>query len=197
MKKKILTIFILLALFCTSKAQTGINGLYLNIADFKAGKITEPVDCASGKSAIRVSNFFLSPYVFIRQQNEKIRIPINQVYAFENCDDQIYRIWNEKAYLLRDSSYFNIYEYTSWQTVKVWTSRMTRVRQKQMTNYFISINDSSPIIPLSLTNLLNTVGENSNAGRLIADQFADDKSLLQREGDTFHLNQILIEKSTD
>lgn len=193
MKNSIILIVILLVAIQFGHAQNGLPGIYRTVTEFNAGKPSEVLDCKHGKKTIRVSSFFLSPYLFFRQQDEKLKIPIEQVYAFFDCDQQLYRICGYKAYKLCDSTYFNIYSYTAWESVKVRTSRMTHLEKKRVTHYYFSPGDSSKIAPLSLNEVLLAVGDDPEKRQLIIQNFPSTKSLLKTDGDSFLLNKILSE----
>jgi len=191
MKNKLIWIVILMEIVMTGKAQEENKGIYLSVNDFKSNRISVPVDCQRRKKAIRVSNFFLRPYVYIYTNEGKQKIPEDQVYAFRDCEDNLYRLWDQQAYRVCDTSALRIYRYTHWKTMKVWTSRMLRFRDKRVTDYFFSKNDSSEIIPLTRDQLAAAFEGNDQVVSLLGKNFSDDHSLRKKQNGHFLINYYL------
>ena len=191
MKNKLIWIIILMQIVTTGKAQDEKPGLFLSVRDFKSNRISLPVDCQHRKKAIRVRDFFLHPYVYIHTTGGKQKIPEDQVYAFRDCRNNLYRLQDGKAYLICDTSALKIYRYTHWKTIKVRTSRMLRFRDKRVTDYFFSKNDSSEVFLLTVDHLTAAFKGNDQVLSLLRKNFSDDRSLRKKQNGRFLINQYL------
>ena len=196
MQTKIRLMLILTWISLAGTAQERDRGLYFSVSDFKSGHPSVRVNCHYGKRAIRVGDFFLHPYLYVYVEDQKVRVPMEQVYAFQACDDQVYRLWKGKAYMLCDSSGLRIYRYTDWVTQKVSTSRMLHFRKERVTTYFFSLNDSTPLVSLTPQHVLDALGNDETLRQLITETFPSARSLRQRDGDSFVLNRVLGEYLT-
>jgi hypothetical protein len=196
MKSKYLFIVVLWLNVLTVKAQQN-GGIYYTESAFRTQQISIPANCQLGKKAIQVSDFFLRPYVYIQTGQGKIKIHQDSIYAIQNCDGNIYRIWKQKAYLLSDNGKLKIYSYNYAETVKKRTLRSIRYERKPRTDYFFSVNDTSAIVPLTLTNVRLALLSNSRFDKEIELAFPDDASLKTMQGNQFRINQFISEKTNN
>lgn len=193
--KKILIIVLWLNILTVQAQQTG--GIYYTESAFRTQQISIPANCQLGKKAIRVSNFFLRPYVYIQTGQGKVKIHEDSIYAIQNCEGNIYRIWKQKAYLLSDNGKLKIYSYDYQETVKKRTVWSIRYEQKPRTDYFFSVNDTSEIIPLTLTNVRLALLSNKQFDKELELAFPDDASLKTIQGNQFRINQFISDKTNN
>ena len=193
MKDKIILIVILTNIMMTGKAQDEKKGLFLSVNDYKADHISIPITCEKKKKAIRVSDFFLRPYVTFYTSQGKQQIPINQVFAFRDCRNHSFRIWNQKAYRICDTSALKIYSLAHWRPDRMQALRSPHFHHvdKYVTDYFFSRNDSSEIIPLTCAQLVTAFEKSEGVVNLIHAHFGDNRSLKEKCGDQFLINYYL------
>ncbi len=170
-------------------------GIYNTALDFRTKQISIAADCQSGKKTIQVSDFFLRPYVYIRTEQGKLKIHEDSIYAIQYCDGSIYRIWNQKAFQLLDNGKLQIYSYNYTETVKKRTLRSIRYEQKPVTDYFFSENDTSEIIPLTLTNVRLVLLSNKQFDKDLKLAFPNDSSLRTMQGNQFRINEFISNKT--
>lgn len=192
MKPINLLIIVLWLNILTVKAQQ-TGGIYCTGSAFRAQQISIPANCQLGKKAIQVSDFFLRPYVYIQTEQGKIKIHEDSIYAIQNCDGNIYRIWKQKAYLLSDNGKLKIYSHDYTETVRKRTLRSIRYERKPMTDYYFSVNDTSEIVPLTLTNVRLALLSNKQFEKELKHAFPDDASLKTKLGNQFRINQFITE----
>jgi hypothetical protein len=195
MKQSYILTMMLWITILSIKAQQPGAGIYLNVSDFRNKRVRIPVNCEFGKNAMQVSNFFLRPYVYLQTTEGKIKIHEDSIYAIQNCDGIIYRLWKQKAFQLIDTGNLQIYGYTYTGTVKVRTSRFIRFEQKQMVDYYFSSDDSSAIIPLTQVNVRLALLTDKNLDKALITTFPNDISLTSKQGYHFKINQFLSSKS--
>lgn len=177
----------------TVKAQQ-TGGIYRTEPAYRAQQISIPANCGLGKKAIQVSDFFLRPYVYIQTAQGKIKIHEDSIYAIQNCDGAIYRIWRQKAYLLSDNGKLKIYCHASEELVGKRTLRSIRYERKPMTDYYFSVNDTSRIVPLTRTNVKLALLSEKQLEKQFELAFPDDASLKTMQGNQFRINQFIANK---
>lgn len=166
-------------------------GVYRTVTDYKKHNISIPADSKYGKQAVKVSDFFLRPYVYIRTVSGTQKISIDSVFAVRCSNGNLFRVCNKTAYMIVDTSYLKIYSYTYMGSVKCRSSRGICFRSKLITNYYFSVNDSSKIIPLTLINLRPTLKLNTDLEKKLTSTFPDDKSLQSKKTNSFMINDFL------
>jgi hypothetical protein len=191
----LLIIVLWLNILTVNAQQTG--GIYRTESAFRPQQISIPANCQLGEKAIQVSDFFLRPYVYIHTDQGKIKIHEDSIYAIQNCEGNIYRIWKQKAYLLSDNGKLKIYSYNYAETVKKRTVWSILYEQKPMTDYFFSVNDTSAIVPLTLTNVRLALLSNKQFDRELELAFPDDASLKTMQGNQFRINQFISDKKNN
>lgn len=167
-------------------------GIYSTVTDYRSKQISIPANYQFGKKAIQVSDFFLRPYVYIKTEHGKVKYHEDSLYAIKDNKGNIFRIWNRKAYLLTDTGKLQIYSNTYMGTVKIRTSRGFRFEQKQMTDYYFSVDDTSEIVPLTLMNVRLALLTNKKLDALLRKSFPNDATLQSHKNNQFEINQFIL-----
>jgi hypothetical protein len=182
----------LLILMCYTHIQAQQPcGVYSTVSDYKKQNISIPADSRYGKHAVKVSDFFLRPYVYIRTVSGTKKISIDSVFAVRCSNGNLFRVCNKTAYTIVDTSYIKIYSETHLGHVKCCPVRGICLRNKLITNYFFSVNDSSQIIPLTLLNLRYALKVSNDLDRKLSSTFPNDKSLQSKKTNSFMINDFL------
>ena len=187
---------IILAVICSflcinTHSQTNYISIYKNQADFREKVNPLIVNCKKGNNSFRVSNMFFSPYLYIKTDSYKTKIPLDSVYAYTDNKGNNYRIWDKSAFLLCESGILQIYSQPQWITIKIQTSRSYRYENKKVLSYFFAISDTSKILPLTLNNIFREMYCDKKSYKELISQFPDDKSLTKKDEDEFILNQFI------
>lgn len=169
-------------------------GIYRTASAYRIKQISIPANCQFGKKAIQLSDFFLRPYVYIRTEQGKIKIHADSIYAIQDCEGNIYRIWKQEAFLLSDNGKLKIYSHIFPETVKVRTAHSIRYEKKPKTHYYFSVSDGSPIVPLTLSNVRLALLTDKELDRQLKLEFPDDASLKLQQGKQFKINQFISDK---
>jgi hypothetical protein len=185
---------ILLFGYISIHAQQPCGGIYYNISDFCAKQISIPAFSQFGRKAVVISDFFLRPYVYIKTEKGRMKVHEDSIYAVQYCNGDIYRIWERSAYLLEETGQLDIYSYTYLGKVKVRTSRGTRLKQKQITDYYFSENDTSEILPLTLTNVRLALLMDKKLDNELIQSFSNDSLLKAKQNSQFKINQFISSK---
>ena len=93
----------------TEKKEPTLAGVYLTLADYKAGKITYDIDCSNEKQKIKLHDFFTKPYFDVNHKGEKHTLQKKDVYGYRDCHDNMFRFFNNEEYQLAESGSINIY----------------------------------------------------------------------------------------
>ncbi len=192
MMKPIYLIFIML--LCGSFLSLGQQscGVFNTAEDYKSHRISVQGDCLFGKNAIQVSDFFLRPYIYIKTENEKIKIHQDSIYAIQNCKGEMYRIYKQEAFLLVDTGVLNIYSHSYIGKIVIRTSKGIKYKDKKMTDYYFSVDDSAVIVPLTVTNVRLSLLINKDLDRIILQQFSNNKPLWVKSDDSCNINAFLL-----
>ncbi|OFY24412.1 MAG: hypothetical protein A2W98_05195 [Bacteroidetes bacterium GWF2_33_38] len=175
----------------TSYAQTTQCGIYKTVDDFKNQQISIHGNCEFGKKAVQISDFFLRPYIYIKTEKGKIKTLQDSIYAVKDCAGNVYRIWHQKPYQLIEKGVFNIYSYKYLGTIKKRTSRSVRFEHKEMTAYYFSVDDSSEIFLLTLTNVRLALLTDKDLDNNLLKTFPDNQSLWSITNKQFNINSFL------
>lgn len=176
-------------------AQQPCGCIYRTASDFQEKRISIPADCKYGKKAVVIVDFFLRPYVHIKNNLGKLKIHKDSIYAVQDCKGNIYRIFKQKDFLLLDTGRLHIYSYSYNGTVKKRYSRGIRFVHKQLTGYYFSENDTSEIIPLTLTNVRLALLTNKELDRQLIHTFPNNDSLKIKQGNRFKINLFISDKT--
>lgn len=174
-----------------SYAQTNLCGIYKTVDDFKNQRISIPGNCNYGNKAVQISDFFLRPYIYLKTETGKAKYHQDSIYAVQDCAGNMYRIRHQKSFQLIEKGNLNIYSYKYTGTIKKRTSRSVRLVQKEMTAYYFSVNDSSEVLPLTVTNVRLALTANKELDKALVTNFPDNKSISANTGNAFVINTFL------
>jgi len=181
---KTIRIFFVAALFMnalsafaqTTNKEAAHSGIYLTLANFHAGKLTYEIDCSKEKHKIKLHDFAGKAYIDVIHDGVKHTLQKKDIYAFVDCDNNVFRFFNNSEYQLHESLAISIYskqesqsEYKSFKLVDV---------------YYFSVGDTGAIKPLTIENLKYAFPDNHKFHDMLDAQFKDVTDIA--EFDTFH-----------
>ena len=85
------------------------SGIYLTLTDFHAGKLTYEIDCSSEKHKIKLHDFANKSHIDVIHDGMKYTLQKKDIYAFADCDNHVFRFFNNSEYQLHESLPINIY----------------------------------------------------------------------------------------
>jgi VIT1/CCC1 family predicted Fe2+/Mn2+ transporter len=167
-----------------------VQGIYLNAATFRSGKLTRPTD------KIRLKQFFISPEIITIEQGKKTVFYKDSIFAIQLTNGENYRFIKRTPYLIADTS--SLYIYTR-KTVKA-TNRQAGSHNISVavpvTYYYFSYGNHKTIYSLTLANLRKYVLTDATIHLAVCNKFTTDEMLQKINEKTghFELNETILSK---
>ncbi|MGE4568522.1 MAG: hypothetical protein AB7C90_04965 [Bacteroidales bacterium] len=181
---------LLFLLFPSAQAQPGC-GIYRSYEDFMQQTISLPADPSLGRGAVRVSDLFLRPYVYVRTDSTHVKVPMDSIYALRCGNGRLFRVYQQQAYEVVDTGSIKIYTTNATRVVRRWRARGYRFFEEPSVRFFFSTDYRSPIEPLTLNHLRLALPLDTKAEALLAERFPDDASLCKKSANQFLINQFI------
>lgn len=128
-------------------------GLYTTPGDLKNDHLSIRADLSAGRHAIVVSDFFMRPYICIRTNGHKLRIPMDSVYALKQYNGDIYRIWHQKSYRLVDTGPLLVFSYDKRVIKMACTARSSHPVAVLQKEYYFCCDYSDSLLLLNTDNV--------------------------------------------
>ena len=128
-------------------------GLYATPGDLKNDHLSIRADLPAGRHTIVISDFFMRPYIYIRTNGHKLRIPMDSVYALKQYNGDIYRIWHQKSYRLVDAGPLLVFSYDNRVIKMVRTARSSHPAIVLQKEYYFCCDYPDSLLPLSIDNV--------------------------------------------
>ncbi len=85
------------------------SGIYLTAKGFENNNLIQEADCKNDKQKFDVHRFLSKPYFDVISKNKKITYQKNEVYAYRDCEDNVWRFYNNKEYQIKETKDIYIY----------------------------------------------------------------------------------------
>ena len=173
-----------------------VQGIYLNAATFRSGKLTRPTDKQHAGDKIRLKQFFISPEIITIEQGKKTVFYKDSIFAIQLTNGENYRFIKRTPYLIADTS--SLYIYTR-KTVKA-TNRQAGLHNISVavpvTYYYFSYGNHKTIYSLTLANLRKYVLTDATIHLAVCNKFTTDEMLQKINEKTghFELNETILSK---
>ena len=128
-----------------------VDGMYLNISDFKNNKLTRPTDKQHKSDKIKLKQFFISPDIISIEQDKETVFYKDSIFAIHLTNGENYRFINRTPCLLADTSYLFIYTQKSVETIYKQAGRSRRAEDIMVTNYYFLIKKARVSLVLNVT----------------------------------------------
>lgn len=148
-------------------------------------------NCSENKSGVKISDFFLRPYISVYTDTGKIKINIDSVYAVKCGNEKKYRIWNQKPYMIEEIGSIIIYSVTYKKNTVNRTPRGCRSKRIHITNYYFSKTLTSPLLQLTHDNLVRAMKFSEHFEVFFLNTFSDDASLRSKNNNQYSINDFL------
>jgi len=139
-----------------------VRGIYKTSDDFLNGKLSFDNNCKSSK--IRLNDFFMQPYITVREDDSSLNLLKSDIFGYRNCNNEIFR-FNGKRELLLLNTTGQILIY------KLQNSNPPAGSRTNVTNYYFSLGVNSPVEKLTIKNLKNVFPANLAFHHLIDENF--------------------------
>ena len=173
-----------------------VQGIYLNAATFRSGKLTRPTDKQHAGDKIRLKQFFISPEIITIEQGKKTVFYKDSIFAIQLTNGENDRFIKRTPYLIADTS--SLYIYTR-KTVKA-TNRQAGSHNISVavpvTYYYFSYGNHKTIYSLTLANLRKYVLTDATIHLAVCNKFTTDEMLQKINEKTghFELNETILSK---
>jgi hypothetical protein len=169
-----------------------VCGLYKTADDLKYKHLSMTADRRAERGFLEVSNFFMRPYIYIHADGKKLKIPMDSIYALQQYDGKIYRIWQRKCYQLIDSSALFLFSYENRITKMIPTSRSSRPVTVTQKEYYFCCDYSEQLLPLTTDNILLALHADKTLSEAIRQYYKNQQSLTETdETQQTSINQFL------
>lgn len=93
--------------------------------------------------------------------------------------------------MLKEKEFLNIYSYQYSQIVRKGRGRHIRHERKNFTSYYFSVNDTTEIQALTLTNVRLALEINKDLDKKLVEAFPENDFLLEKTNNKFNINIFL------
>jgi hypothetical protein len=107
----VLLFFMFFALAQKNTAQTAIinSGVYITKDDFIHNRLTEEANCKNDKEKFKKHDFFSKAEFTVINQGVKITYLKKDIYAYRDCENMVFRFYNNQEYEIMETNAIYIY----------------------------------------------------------------------------------------
>lgn len=167
-------------------AAPGASGIYLTVADYSEGHLTDEGDCGSGGHKLELHDVLNKSYIHVTHDSAKRRYEKKKLFGFRACDGKDYRFVSNQEYRILEARALYLYAHETHVTVG-------KSRHVVVEHSFSAGRDGN-VVPLTLENLKRAFPGNRTFHDGLDQMFGAGRDLMQY--DDFHkmfkVNQLLI-----
>jgi hypothetical protein len=169
--KTITSIVFLMLLIFTEKSiaqdTTFTSGVFLTVKDYQNNKLIQEADCDNNKEKFK-TNALISKSTFdVIYKGLKTTYQKNDIYAYRDCEHNVWRFYNNKEYKIMESK--SIYVYSMRKVA------MDGGVIEKKSVYYFSSSASGDIKELTIDNLKLTYPNNHVFNNMLDEEFVEDK----------------------
>jgi len=171
MKTKTVVIFLVLFLIPnTHTAQTtAVNsGVYVTAEDYENSKLIEEAECKNEKEKFERHDFFSRREFAVINKGKKITYLKKNIYAYRDCENKVWRFYNNKEYQIVETK--DMYIYTIRKVV------LNGITVEKDPVYYFSSSASGEIKELSDANLKSAYPNNKTFHNMLDAEFNSNKN---------------------
>ena len=201
MKTKVCFLFTILWVALQTYAQkpkeiknSEVEGFYITVSDFLAGKLTRPTDKQHEGDKIKLKQFFISPEIISIEQNKETTFYKDSIFAIRLINGENYRFINRTPCLIADTSSLYIYTYKTTKTIYNTSGVHRRSKEVPITYYYFSLTGNKAVHSLTLTNIRKYALTDPAIHIAVCNKFTTDDMLYQINPQTgrFDLNETIL-----
>ncbi len=192
MKTTLFNAIIILFVF-TSKTiaqdTTVTSGIFLTAKDFQHNKLIQEVDCENDKAKFKTNKFFSKSSFDVLYKGKSITYKKKNIYAYRNCDNKVWRFYNDKEYQILEIS--DLYIYSARKIV------MDGGIIEEEPLYYFSSTSNGDIKKLTLANLKLTFPTNQVYQNMLDSEFMNDTKIYRYDviHKMYKVNYLLIQSN--
>lgn len=166
-----------------AQCNTAIKGIYRTSDDFLNDNLSFLDTSKNNGTKIKLNDFFMKPYISIKQEGKMIKLPKSEVFGYKTCSNKFFRFSNRKEYLLLNpGEQILVYEHI------VSKPPMGRTN---VTNYYFTIGVNGSLEKLTIAKIKAAFPANTKFHQLIDEYFKYNTDLAK--GDKIN-NKYLINR---
>jgi hypothetical protein len=180
MKKNILVLILFISI---SSAMYSQQGVYLNVNNFRDGKLEHTIDCSAKKSSIKLNLLLDKPYITITHDGQSTRLNKGDIFGYRDCKGNMYRFIGKRPYtILNPSEEILLYRF------QIAGSK----NQNARTLYKFSVSRDQQTYDLTIDNLKRALPDYAKFHDQLTAVFDSDSELTKYDSfyKTYHLNRI-------
>lgn len=181
LKTTMIGFFVLILLPLSGLAQQDSSGVYKTSEDYKNRELSFAIDCNTQKHKIKSDQFHHKDLIRVTHNDSLFKLLKNDVFGYLDCKGQTFRMGESKKYTI-----LNPYE--PLQLYK----HETRQHKRTALHYYFSKQFDSPLILLTMKNLIDAFEDNQDFLKVINVKFKRDAQLtrLDKRTKRFVLSDI-------
>ena len=166
-------------------SSTVTSGVYVTAKDYKKGKLSVEADCGNDKDKFEKNDYFWTNTFVVIHKGKRITFQKKDIYAYRDCNNKIWRFFNDQAYQVMEAN--TIYIYTTQKTVL-----NDVVIEKDPIVYF-SVGAEGEIKELTIANLKLAFPENGVFLTMVQVEPEPERSVRSYDADhkTYRVNYLL------
>lgn len=163
-----------------------VRGIYRSGDDFTNGRLSFDNNCKAAK--IRLNDFFMKPYITIKESGSRLKLFKNSIFGYKNCKNEIFRFKGKRELLLLNPG-------DSILIYKLPNNNPPPGSRTNVTNYYFSLGADSPVEKLTKKNLKTAFPANLVFHKLIDINFKYNTDLagFDEVNKIYKINQFLKE----
>lgn len=171
-----------------------VEGIYLNVLDYKQGKLTIPTDKQHKGDKIKLKQFFISPDIISIEQDKETVFYKDSIFAIRLTNGGNYRFINRTPCIVADTSYLYIYTHKTTKTVLKTSGPRTLREEVPITYFYFSMGNHKAVLMLTLANIRKYALSDTSVHKAVCDKFTTDEMLSEINTQTgrFLLNETIL-----
>ncbi|MBI1779949.1 MAG: hypothetical protein HYR66_01050 [Sphingobacteriales bacterium] len=186
-QKIIIALLFQIASFTVTAQKERVRGIYKTSDDFAKGNLSFNNNCTNKKIKIMLNDFFVQPYITIKQGDSSLKLLKSDIFGYRNCNNEIFRFKGKQELLLLNAG----------EQILIYKHIISKppLGRTNVTNYYFSLGVNSPIQKLTIKNLKNAFPANLHFYNLIDKNFKYNTDLagLDEANKMYKINLFLKE----
>ena len=167
-------LFSFLLLFSFDKKSIGqttivTSGIYITVKDYQNNRLIEEAACTNDKEKFERRDFLSRPTFSVINKGKKLTYQKKDIYAYRDCENKIWRFYNNKEYQIIEMKGIFIYALR-----KVVLNGATIEKDAV---YYFSNGPDGEIKELSIDNLKKIYPKNQTFHNMLDAEFTADKAI--------------------
>jgi hypothetical protein len=155
--------FLLLVEKNIAQTNSVTSGVYLTADDYKKNKLIEEAECTNDKEKFERHDVFSRPSFVVIIKGKKITFLKKDIYAYRDCDNKVWRFYNNQEYEILETKDIYIYSIR-----KVVLNGMTVEKDPV---YYFSVGVNGEVKELNVDNLKSAYANNEVFRNMLVAEF--------------------------